>query len=148
MSDVSDVSPFGAAPNPLRLEIEPRAFAQAEQIAEWLEIYGQDTVTRFADALNRETRTRCQEFAERLATGQTLGPEDEAGSLGFSRPVFKRRFTTRKTRARGSSGGTYFVYYGLGDSNRDGKADALILLAVQHSATRPTWEMDRETEDE
>lgn len=126
---------------PLALDFTYRAYAEANSIVEWLDGYQREYANRFTDALERETAAACQVFANHLAAGRPIGPEDETGSLAFSRPVFTRLFTTAKVRRRNNAAGTYRVYYALADSDGDGKADTLQVLAVRHAAARPLWDI-------
>ena len=65
---------------------------------------------------------------------------NEAASLHYSRPIFSHRFQTGKTKAKRSSSGVWYVYFGLADTDGDGHPDTLSVVTISHAARPPLWE--------
>ena len=126
--------------SPLRLRItEPAEDQLASALSYLTDNVGLDAAERLNTRLKVELPLLCEQIAREIATvGVPFHAPDEQASLYFARPVYRLKLETSKTRARRSSTGLWYVYYGLKDSTGQGtKPDTLSVVAIRHSGAPP-----------
>lgn len=126
----------------MRLLFSDRALAQIEEIGIWLHERSSESMTLFAEALEKGLIQLQQDIDDAFSTGSLLPRVEETASLAFSRPVFQYLLVATKSgkRVRRSSANTWRIYYALGDADSDGKPDTIHILALYHAASQPLWD--------
>lgn len=136
-------SPLRPSAQPLALDITAEASLEVLKARDWLKTIASEVSQRFASALNQEIRKLRKECAINPPTQY-----NEAASLHYSRPVFGHRFQTGRTKTKRSSSGVWYIYFGLEDTDRDGRPDTLSVVTIVHAARPPLWEEPREEDED
>ncbi|MCX6365546.1 MAG: hypothetical protein NTX57_02415 [Armatimonadetes bacterium] len=105
------------------------------QAQTWLKSISTEAFQRFTTVIGRELMALCKYCAVNPPTQY-----NEAASLHYSRPTFSHRFQTGKTKTKRSSSGVWYIYFGLEDTDKDGRPDTLSVVTISHAARPPLWE--------
>lgn len=98
----------------------------------------EDYAEQFTKTVAATLGVLCRRVADEIADGgRPYDPIHEAASLRYSRPVYREKVETSRSRARRSSSGLWYIFYTLEDRTSLGYADTLVVIAVRHSAAAP-----------
>ncbi len=103
-----------------------------------------EAALRFDVAYQECLKNLCHKIPEDIELGFPPTLNDDA-SLALSRPTYRARFETTKTRARRSSVGVWYMFFWLLDGDGDHIPETLRVVSVRHGSAPPQW---REDEDE
>lgn len=135
---------------PLELRVSQRAILQIKAARQWLRGLDPATERRYVRRLDALLTQLCEELPGKIVTARP--PQlDEKASIGLLRPAFQERFyTSEKKPPPRSNTSTWRVFYGLLDTDGDGKPEALEVLRVYHAAADLPWDridaLEQETE--
>ena len=127
--------PLHPSATPLILDFTREGNLSLSQAQTWLKSLSTEAFQRFTTVIGRELTVLCKECAVNPPTQY-----NEAASLHYSRPIFSHRFQTGKTKTKRSSSGVWYIYFGLEDTDRDGRPDTLSVVTISHAARPPLWE--------
>ena len=103
-----------------------------------LEKLSDDAADRFNDAYDKCLDDLCRKIPEDIEQGFPPTPNEDA-SLALSRPTYRAKFETTKTRARRSSVGVWYVFFLLLDGNGDRIPETLQVVGIRHGSAPSQW---------
>lgn len=100
-----------------------------------------EAALRFDDAYHACLNDLCRSIPEDIERGFRPTPDEDA-SLALSRPTYRAKFETSKTRARRSSVGVWYIFFWLIDGDGDRIPETLRVISVRHGSAPPMWATD------
>jgi hypothetical protein len=106
-----------------------------------------DAADRFVDAYEQRINELCRNIPASIEQGFPPSPHEDA-SLALSRPTYRAKIETSKTRARRSSSGVWYVFFLLIDGDGDRIPETLQVISVRHGSALPMWRTSSPDSDE
>ena len=120
---------------PLSWEESDKAAKVVSDIMDRLE---EESAWRFGIAYRECLDALCRKIPEDIEQGFPPTPNEDA-SLALSRPTYRAKFETTKTRARRSSVRVWYVFFWLLDGDGDRIPETLRVVGVRHGSAPPQW---------